>query len=526
MMRMSTIAGLALSVCGALQGCTADRVPVASDLGSGGYFSTGGSSSDAPSGTGAVGVIDGGIGAAGAPLDLPDEVEERPSFLAPVSTGKYLWSTNPESGRVALINAETLDVRVFSAGLQPTYLTAIPGPDEAAAVINVGNADASLFVEEETAIVRHRVPLHSGANSWAVSASGRWLVAYSVQLPGQVLPSTEGLQEITVIDRKPESPTASRVTVGYRPQQVVFDEAEERLLVVDEEGISIISLSSDPQVERWVQLGKAAGRDVSITQDGLHALVRRDDESSIQVVPLERPEDTFSLVLSGPVTDLDLTDGRAVGVLRQSSSLFTFMVEDVLADPNAVDELTIDGELIGSVEMAGDGSRAVLFTNAVPSERISIVSLEPGDDYLNHWSLSVSLEVQSVSTSPGGEAAIALSQATSETAFSVVTLTEKRFPRVVSTSAPVRQLALSDDAAIVTAGNSASQEAHLVSLPSLAVRSDELASPPLAAGIMSDPGRAYVAQEHPEGRVTFFHLESAVARTLTGYELSADVVNE
>ena len=52
-----------------------------------------------------------------------------------------------------------------------------------------------------------------------------------------------------------------------------------------------------------------------------------------------------------------------------------------------------------------------------------------------------------------------------------------------------------------------------------------LASPPIAAGIAVAAARGYVAQQHPEGRITFITLDSGEARTLTGYELGARVVD-
>ena len=39
------------------------------------------------------------------------------------------------------------------------------------------------------------------------------------------------------------------------------------------------------------------------------------------------------------------------------------------------------------------------------------------------------------------------------------------------------------------------------------------------------PSRGYVAQKHPEGRITFVTLDSGEARTLTGFELGSRVVD-
>jgi hypothetical protein len=61
-------------------------------------------------------------------------------------------------------------------------------------------------------------------------------------------------------------------------------------------------------------------------------------------------------------------------------------------------------------------------------------------------------------------------------------------------------------------------------LPTLDVQRTALASPPTAAGVVAGANRGYVAQEYPDGRITFLSLVSGEARTLTGYELGARVV--
>ena len=69
------------------------------------------------------------------------------TFRAPVATGRVLWSSNPVSGRVALIDAKTLNVRMTNAGFGPTYLAAVPSAagTDAAIVLNVGSHDASFM---------------------------------------------------------------------------------------------------------------------------------------------------------------------------------------------------------------------------------------------------------------------------------------------------------------------------------------------------------------------------------------------
>jgi hypothetical protein len=62
-------------------------------------------------------------------------------------------------------------------------------------------------------------------------------------------------------------------------------------------------------------------------------------------------------------------------------------------------------------------------------------------------------------------------------------------------------------------------------MPELLIDRLPLASAPLATGIVAAVGSGFVAEKHPEGRITFVQLTSGNARTLTGFELGAKVVD-
>jgi len=53
----------------------------------------------------------------------------------------------------------------------------------------------------------------------------------------------------------------------------------------------------------------------------------------------------------------------------------------------------------------------------------------------------------------------------------------------------------------------------------------DLSSPPIAVGVLTELGVGYVAQQHPEGRITFINLETGAPETLTGFELADRVVD-
>ena len=61
--------------------------------------------------------------------------------------------------------------------------------------------------------------------------------------------------------------------------------------------------------------------------------------------------------------------------------------------------------------------------------------------------------------------------------------------------------------------------------PSLQIQKITLASPPIAVGVLAGAGEGYVAQKNAEGRITFVALDSGQARTVTGFEIGAGVVD-
>ena len=57
---------------------------------------------------------------------LPPEQELEDVFRVPVATGRFVWTANPESNRVALIDATDFSVATLDAGFAPTTLAALP----------------------------------------------------------------------------------------------------------------------------------------------------------------------------------------------------------------------------------------------------------------------------------------------------------------------------------------------------------------------------------------------------------------
>lgn len=426
---------------------------------------------------------------------LPDEVEfaEDSTYLSPVGSGKYLWSANPDSGRVARIDAATLSVLLAPAGLKPTQTLGFDGEREGGAlVLNEGSSDVSYFRKNEGILNEKRAKIHPGANQLRRSESGDFALVFSVEKPEPKVDPGEVLQEVSFLDLREAEPKVKTLAVAYRPAQVVFAEATGRALILWADGISRIDLE-EGSVDGYLDLGAGEGRDVSILENGAFALVRRNDQSDIEVFDLETLSVAGVISLSAPVTDLDFSpDGRGLAVMRSESRVSTFPFPEVLEDPSTIDTVDIEGETIGSVALSSDGKSAILYTNAVPKARVTILNLTEGADLLAYRSLSVSIPVERVRISPDGEHALIWPRS-GETAFVLLALRQERFPRVIRTEAQAIDLAIANQVALVSTSGGGQSEAYWVELPSFAEQHFELPSEPLSVGFTAESELGFVA---------------------------------
>ena len=504
---------------------------------------------DNPSGAGGSGSTVGSGGGvtsgvstatSGGPVDagLPPEKEVESSYGAPVATGKYVWVANPSSGRVAYIDAVTLEIKLVDAGNGPTYVAPVPdAKDDIALVLNVLSNDATLLRATSSGLTALSLPVPSSGNGWSVSASGRWAVAWtnarSVKSPDPV----EGYQDITVLDLTLGAEKATPLTVGYRPFSITFDAASGRAFAVTEDGVSVVDLGAPqgPAVIKNIAYSDPPpllAPDVSITPDGAYALLR-SDQPSIGVLSLANGV-RVDVPLPGKPTDLDLSaDGSsAVAVIRDTSQVAILPVPAIFNDPAAVTLVTINA-LIGSTALAAQSSRAFFYTNAVSSPLLAVMNTlaAPPDPRV----IKLRAPILAVFPTPDGSHALVLHDALIDAgshypaAFSIAPITLDLPPKIVGLDAPVISIAVAPagDHGLIATGDASTGIFQLVvaSMPSLSVQKLPLASPPIAAGIVAGANRGFVAQKHPDGRITFVNLKTGDARTLTGFELGTQVVD-
>jgi hypothetical protein len=528
-----------------------------------------GSGTSSPNG-GAVGSTS-GPSSGSAPV-LPPETKSESSFQAPVATGNVVWSTNPTSGRVAYIDATTFSVQTTPAGDGPTYVAAVSDPsDDVAIVLNVLSQNATLLrVHDKELLAPHTFQSTADANSWAVSPSGHWAIAWTDATLVSNPDPTQGFQPVAVMDLTLHDAIASTIlAVGYRPVQIAFSADDSLAYAVTEQGISVIDLTGpEPVSMRLDPLSSApaaadagsgpmdatsggsdsatadagdagtksstsdatagdeesepeegggstatpAAPDVSFTPKGDYALVRQDSVASITVDHLKDGSLTTVPLPSTP-TDLTIspTGTFAVAALRDISTVAILPIPGVASDPTSIRTIPIPGEVVGRAIVTNDGASVLLFTTAAPVDSLTVLTLSSG----TFRTIALYAPVQAVFPTEDGANAIVLHQVTSTNssvkgAFSVVPIAQNLPALIQAVPAPPTAVALSPmgDRAIVSIrdDSSATYGLYMTLMPSQQVMQYSLASPPTAVGIAAGAGRGYVAQDYSEGRITFVDL--------------------
>jgi hypothetical protein len=386
------------------------------------------------------------------------------------------------------------------------------------------------------------------------------------------------MQDVTIVDLEASPPTTRRLSVGYRPNRVFVSADESHAYVVTEPSVSVIRLGGEEtaRVIRDVEVTQnpteaASARDVTVTPDGALFFVRRSNSATIDVVSLDGGPQV-SVTLSGVVSDLDLSsDGSsAFAVVRGApasalaaggttadlgaagasepggmggepgmggegggapvdSTVAVMPVPGILRAPAEFATFGIPG-VVGSIDLAPAGDTAVLFTNATPSDRVVLFETDTG----RHRTVVLHAPVDAALLSPdGAHAVVLLKQAPGSTkpgGFALVPVKDRLPPKIIGTDAPPATVAISETRALITVtgkgpdGTNLPNGVYFSRMPELSAELIRLASAPLAAALLPDAGKGFVAQAHPEGRITFLDLASGDPRTITGFELGAKVV--
>jgi hypothetical protein len=406
-----------------------------------GASSGGGGGGNSSSGSGSFASGDDGSAAS-----LPAEMKSESNYQSPVATGNVVWSANPTNDEVAYIDATNFTVQTVLAGNAPTYLAAVPAPgdagasaDDIAIVQNVVSQDATLLIRSaQGTITSTTFESTSYANSWAVSASGRWAIAWANAGQITTAVSADSYANVAVMDLSTATPNGTGqstvMAIGYRPSQVAFA-GDDYAYVVQQDGITQIDLQgptpvtsaqfplsaataspspaagagpdagggldaavdaaggtdastgTDANTTAVTELppeddgGSSSTPDVSFTPEGSYALVRQDGVASITVVSLSTGALTTVPLPSAP-TDLDLPPQGdfALVALRDTSTVAVLPIPGVVTNPSDVTLIPVPGVTVGRVIVTPDEKSALVFTTVTAAPEatdLTVLTLSP-----------------------------------------------------------------------------------------------------------------------------------------------------
>jgi hypothetical protein len=204
-----------------------------------------------------------------------------------------------------------------------------------------------------------------------------------------------------------------------------------------------------------------------------------------------------------------------------------------VSNPAAFPLIKVEGTLIGSAALAEASPLAFLYTNAVPSSVLGVLDTSqgpPAPDFIQLWApikavfpaKDAAHAIVLHDTLPGGGSQY-------PAAVSVVPITADLPAKITGLDGPPVSVAIAPAGhrALIATGSAElpSYRLYVASMPSLQIVEHALASEPIAAGIVAGADRGFVAQKHPDGRITFVDFKTGEVRTLTGFELATQVID-
>ena len=479
-----------------------------------------------------------GAGPSGADAGLPEREVESFEGRRPAAGKHYVFIPSPATDRVVRVHAQSLAIRSLPVGDEPTEIRTVPGEDTAV-VLDHGSDEVSVIrVEGDDDQIEHfSLPAHFNAITLTPEGDRAlcWMDLGAAE-PGE---DTAALQEVAVVEL--DDGHVERVSIGFRPREVVFPEAGGRALFVTEDGLSIVMYDEldGPAVARTVPLAvdifAHVGREVRVTSDGAFAISRGPGEPGVTIVELAEGIPRFVDLESVP-TDLDLLpDGdTALVMLRDAERLALVPIREAATDPDTVVVVETPGHALGSAAVGAAGEVAVLYTTVIDSPQVTLLDLRTAA-YVHR---PLRKGVAGVAVDPTGASAWVLhtrvedAEGPAETeeerlarspAYSLLDL-RSSFARLVTTAADPTDLLFADDGSdafvVIHDPGRGESAIHRIGLSAYEVEVFPLGARPEALGALPAAARVFVSQAWPEGRISFLDLDADRLETVSGFALN------
>ncbi len=279
----------------------------------------------------------GDAGQSGEPPFVPEEKVEF-SFSKPAIVGERVFVANETLNSVAVIDSRNLSVKTVLAGFRPTV---VGGPDvefaddEEARIMALNEGSHSVTVIDPQTLAVKNLAVMPHANALALDPRGRVGVVWYDESRGQNL--SADLSSVTVV----RAEEAYQVAVGFHVRSVHFDEAGEILLVLTDDGISRVELSTlaedgfaapIPVMPTQFQQLNPVDLEIAISADAKFAVTRTTAHSGLVLLDIEAGEH-YVVDLPETPTDIEFLEGETLemlAVLRSRGQIMRVRVPDGL----------------------------------------------------------------------------------------------------------------------------------------------------------------------------------------------------
>ncbi len=467
----------------------------------------------------------------------PPEQEEDELLLSPAQTDIHVFVANPDRNTVSRVNVFTLEVATTATGADPR-LVLTTADFTKAVVLNRG--DDSMTVLDAETLVSSTIPVREGFNDMVLSPDGAIAVAWHDSADvREDDPPDEGLQsfnEVSFVDliTLEHFPMA----VGFDPHGVVFTPDARLAAVVADAYVAVVDLTVRPLAPHLIELTPGVvdppeAEELILSPDGSFAWVRQFGATELLVVDLDLGAVT-SVAAGGNPTDLDLSpDGAyAVAVARDAEELWVYDADDPGAPPRIV---SLPPSGYGSLTFAPGGALAILYTTATPLEQFGVWDL--ATDTVDER--SVVKPIGSVAVDPTGQTVLVFHTLddgdrteplfAGSWALTLVALSDYRSNPLLLPAEPLGFAhSLSGDKGYFAMFDQPYLE--VLDYRTLLHEQITLGSLPSFVGVLPDMAPddgdeppAWVSQEHPLGRISFYDADDASVETLTGFELNSGI---
>jgi len=460
-------------------------------------------------------------------------------LLPPAQTDVYVFIANPERDTVTRVNVLTNEVRTTEVGREPS--TVLTTPDyRRAAVFNQGDDSVSIITSDTLAV--ETVAVRDNFNRMVMSPNGSWVGLWHDQQVDEG-GSPDGLQsfnEVSFVNLL--TGEHFPMAVGFNPRKVVFTPDESLASVVSDAYLALVDLTLDQPLPELIALtddliDPPAAEEILLSPDGSFAFVRQFGVEDLVVVDLATRIVDLIPVGSNP-TDMDLSPAgdRAYIVARGSNEVHILDTSDPFAPATVVD--LPDGIPLGSLLLDPTGDLGVIYTTssnldvyATWDRMTDEVQLRPLIKPVSGMAITPTGEsMMAFHTKEDADGASSSSPFYNAWALSLISLDNNFL---------ANPLKLDGEAIGHTNGSNGNHGYFIMEGEDALVQIDyrtllhetiELRSAPVFVGVLpdldiadGDEPKAWVSQEHPLGRISFFDPDDTSLETITGFELNSEI---